>query len=213
MSKDKSIIHYLVKTSSLIFILLVFFCKSTYSDDAKKRNIAAFKEITQTDITAFKDIIATEIVVFGINFNMSIEKALEVIENNTLVFMEVDPFNNNRYYLYDYEINYGRHIPLAYFIWNDEGEILHEILLYQGFTKYLVGGSRNLLSTDVINKHSDLVKTFIGYPSRKEIVLDIPAIGVKSFCYYYPDHDFKVFRNLSDKGSSIHFGLIRDLDY
>ncbi len=213
MSTDKNILHYFRRISFLIFILIVFFCGSTYSDDAKKLNVSAFKEITQTDITSFKDIIATGIVVFGINFNMSIEKALEVIDNNTLVFMEVDPFNNNRYYLYDYEVVKGKYVPLAYFIWDEEGEILHEILLYQGFSKYLVGGSQNLLSTDVINRHSDLVKNFIGYPSRKEIVLDIPAIGVKSFCYYYPDHDFKVFRNLSDKGSTIHFGLIRDLDY
>lgn len=185
---------------------------STFCDDDPKTERKTYKEISKTDITRYEDIMATEILIFGISFNMSINQALEVIKNyDNMVFFEVDPFNPNRYYLYDYEIVNDKYLPLAYFIWDDTGQKLLEIILYKGFSKYLVGNTKKLLTLDVINKNSLIVKTFMGYPVKKEVTLDLPSIGLKTFCYYYPNHNFKVFRNITDQSSSISLGMCREL--
>jgi len=197
----------------LSFLILSAFKPSISDDDAKKTTLASFNEITSTDITALPEIVASEITIFGIGFTTSLEKAIEILEENTMVFLEVDPFNNNRYYLYDYEIVNNKHLPLAYFIWDEFGFKLQEVILYKAFSKYLVGRSKDLLTMEVINKHSEVVKDFIGYPSRKETTLDIPSIKMTTFCYYYPDHDFKVIRSVTEKGTSISFGLISNLDF
>ncbi|HPD65423.1 MAG TPA: hypothetical protein P5050_06790 [Bacteroidia bacterium] len=181
------------------------------SDDDPKSVRKTYKEITKTDITRYEDITATEILIFGISFNMSINEALEVIKLNDKVFFEVDPFNSNRYYLYDYEIVKERYLPLAYFIWDENGQKLLEIIIYTGFTKYLVGNTKKLLTLDVINKNSLIVKTFMGYPVKKEVTLDLPSIGLKTFCYYYPNHNFKIFRNITDESTSISLGICREL--
>ncbi|NLJ06140.1 MAG: hypothetical protein GX437_00585 [Sphingobacteriales bacterium] len=181
------------------------------SDDDPKSVRKTYKEITKTDITRYEDITATEILIFGISFNMSINEALEVIKLNDKVFFEVDPFNSNRYYLYDYEIVKERYLPLAYFIWDESGQKLLEIIIYTGFTKYLVGNTKKLLTLDVINKNSLIVKTFMGYPVKKEVTLDLPSIGLKTFCYYYPNHNFKIFRNITDESTSISLGICREL--
>lgn len=195
------------------FLFLSAFTPSSTDDDAKKTAVASFSEITSTDITALPEIVASEITIFGISFTTTLEKAIEILADNQLVFLEVDPFNNNRYYLYDYEIVNNKHLPLAYFIWDEFGVKLQEVILYKAFSKYLVGRSKDLLTMEVINKHSEVVRDFIGYPSRKETTLDIPSIKMTTFCYYYPDHDFKVIRSVTEKGTSISFGLISNLDF
>jgi hypothetical protein len=195
-----------------ITIFLTLLSHASQPDDAKKTKTINLLEITQVDITKYANIIASEIQIFGISFDMSIEIALQTVDKNPFVFFEVDPFNSSRYYLYDYMTQNAKHLPLAYFIWDEFGQKIEEVILYTAFERYLVGASKNLLSIDVINKHSDIVKEFMGYPTRKETTLDIPSISVKTFCYYYPEHDFKVFRNFNDKGSSISFGLMRTLD-
>jgi hypothetical protein len=152
-------------------------------------------------------------LVFGISFNKSINEALEIVSLKPNIYFRVDPFNDNRYYLFDIEKRNGKNLALAYFIWDDNGMQLNEIILYEGMMKYMVGDSRSLLTLDVINKNAHIVKTFMGYPSSKETSLDLPSIGVKSFNYYYPNHSFKVVRNFSDTGSSIAFGLINEKSY
>lgn len=198
-----------------IFLLTAMFFVTNHhpalSDDDPKSVRKTYKEITKTDITRYEDITATEILIFGISFNMSINEALEVIKLNDKVFFEVDPFNSNRYYLYDYEIVKERYLPLAYFIWDESGQKLLEIIIYTGFTKYLVGNTKKLLTLDVINKNSLIVKTFMGYPVKKEVTLDLPSIGLKTFCYYYPNHNFKIFRNITDESTSISLGICREL--
>jgi len=198
-----------------IFLLTAMFFVTHHhpalSDDDPKSVRKTYKEITKTDITRYEDITATEILIFGISFNMSINEALEVIKLNNKVFFEVDPFNSNRYYLYDYEIVKERYLPLAYFIWDENGQKLLEIIIYTGFTKYLVGNTKKLLTLDVINKNSLIVKTFMGYPVKKEVTLDLPSIGLKTFCYYYPNHNFKIFRNITDESTSISLGICREL--
>lgn len=203
MMKRKS---YVITFMSFLVTFYVTAFPFTTDDGSNQKR--TYKEITKTDITKYATIKANEILVFGISFKMEINEALEIVDTKPNIFFRVDPFNDNRYYLYDIEKIDGKNIPLAYFIWDINGIVLKEIILYKGFSKYLVGNSRILLTIDVINKNADIVKTFMGYPSSKVTSLDLPSIGVKSFNYYYPNHNFKVIRNFSDKGSSIAFGLI-----
>ncbi|MBT3421961.1 MAG: hypothetical protein HN600_08345 [Bacteroidetes bacterium] len=201
-------------------IILALFCLLSpnafasfeITDDGSNQK-RTYKEITKTDITKYATIKSNEILVFGISFNKSINEALEIVSLKPNIYFRVDPFNDNRYYLFDIEKRNGKNLALAYFIWDDNGMQLNEIILYEGMMKYMVGDSRSLLTLDVINKNAHIVKTFMGYPSSKETSLDLPSIGVKSFNYYYPNHSFKVVRNFSDTGSSIAFGLINEKSY
>ncbi|MBT3303263.1 MAG: hypothetical protein HOD63_16110 [Bacteroidetes bacterium] len=188
------------------------FASFEITDDGSNQK-RTYKEITKTDITKYATIKSNEILVFGISFNKSINEALEIVSLKPNIYFRVDPFNDNRYYLFDIEKRNGKNLALAYFIWDDNGMQLNEIILYEGMMKYMVGDSRSLLTLDVINKNAHIVKTFMGYPSSKETSLDLPSIGVKSFNYYYPNHSFKVVRNFSDTGSSIAFGLINEKSY
>jgi hypothetical protein len=188
------------------------FANNDPKDDGSNQK-RTYKEITKTDITKYASIKANEILVFGISFKMNINQAMEVVDKKPNIYFRVDPFNDNRYYLFDIEKRNGKNIALGYFIWDDSGLLLKEIILYTGFTKYLVGDSRSLLTLDVINKNARVVKTFMGYPARKETSLDLPSIGLKSFNYYYPNHSFKVIRNFNDNGSSIAFGLINEKSF
>ena len=188
------------------------FASFEITDDGSNQK-RTYKEITKTDITKYATIKSNEILVFGISFNKSINEALEIVSLKPNIYFRVDPFNDNRYYLFDIEKRNGKNLALAYFIWDDNGMQLNEIILYEGMMKYMVGDSRSLLTLDVINKNAHIVKTFMGNPSSKETSLDLPSIGVKSFNYYYPNHSFKVVRNFSDTGSSIAFGLINEKSY
>jgi|GEM_PF-1314504 len=209
---SKVLSKYYFKPSFLwLFLLFSPLFNPAFNDDDPKAVRKTYKEITHTDITKYPDIYSTEILIFGISFSMSISDALEKIEDNQFVYFSIDPFNNNRYYLYDYEQLNGKNIPLAYFIWDQNGVVLLEVVFYQGFKKHMVGDAKKLLSLDIINKNSDIVKNFMGYPVKKETTLDIPSIGLKTFCYYYPNHNFKIFRNITDQTSSISFSICREL--
>lgn len=166
-----------------------------------------YKEITKTDITKYKDITSKEILVFGIHLDMTQNEVRNIVDKSGQLFFKADPFNDNRLYLYDNENN-----ALAYFIWSDSSNVkgLQEIIFYYGFSKYMVGASKNLLTMEVINKNSEIVKDFIGYPNYKEITLDLPSLGLKSFSYYYSEKKFKVNRNISDSGTSISFSIFLD---
>ncbi len=203
---------YLIILSLFCLLSPNAFASFEITDDGSNQK-RTYKEITKTDITKYATIKSNEILVFGISFNKSINEALEIVSSKPNIYFRVDPFNDNRYYLFDIEKRNGKNLALAYFIWDDNGLQLNEIILYEGMMKYMVGDSRSLLTLDVINKNAHIVKTFMGYPSSKETSLDLPSIGVKSFNYYYPNHSFKVVRNFSDTGSSIAFGLINEKSY
>jgi hypothetical protein len=49
-------------------------------------------------------------------------------------------------------------------------------------------------------------------PSKREVVLDIPKLGMKSYAYSYPNKNFIVTRHINENGSSITFSLVLDLN-
>lgn len=207
-----------MKSLPTIFLILVSFSFGlrSYSvnynaEPDKKTTRKTKKEITKTDITRYKDITAEEILILGIHLNMNINEVKEIISKYPQFYLSVDPFNENRYYLYDTRQINNKNVSLAYFIWDDKSPNsgLKEIIIYFGFSRYLVGNSKNLVTLEVINKNSAIVQDFMGYPSRKEVILDLPALGVKSFSYFYPERKFKVNRYISDDGTSISFSIFR----
>jgi hypothetical protein len=193
---------------SLLFTSILFFLGSfSFSQPLETSSRKTKKEIIKTDITKYADITADEILVFGAALEMDYQTVERELSRYPEVYMKVDPFNENRFYLYENDFLNGNNVILAYFIWDEEKKALQEIVLYFGFIKYLVGNSKNLLTTEVINKDSRIIRDFLGPPTEKEITLDIEALGLKSFSYFYPERKFKVIRNISDDKSSIAFSF------
>ena len=193
---------------SLLFTSILFFLGSfSFAQPLETNSRKTKKEIIKTDITKYTDITADEILVFGAALNMDYQTVERELSRYPEVYMKVDPFNENRFYLYENDFLNGNNVILAYFIWDEEKKALQEIVLYFGFIKYLVGNSKNLLTTEVINKDSRIIQEFLGPPTEKEITLDIEVLGLKSFSYFYPERKFKVIRNISDDKSSIAFSF------
>ncbi len=198
----------------LIIILGVLFTHiQVYSDtgepDTKRKT---YKEITKTDITRYKNITAKEILVFGIHLGMTPDEVSESIKYNSAIFLKEDPFNENRIYLYDTNKINNKNRCIGYLKYTSEPDNsklrLSEVVLYFDFIHYMVGNSKNLLTLEVINKNSQIVKNFIGFPATRNTELDIPSLGLKSFSYYYPDKNFKITRYISDDGSSLSFSIL-----
>ncbi len=201
-------------------VVIGLFLLSSYSAWANTSNLPGdpfktrrtYKEITKTDITRYKNITSSEIMVFGIHLGMSVEECQNALKNNRQVFLKQDPFNPNRYYLYDTSRINNRYVCLGYLKWEsrlkENEKKLSEIVFYFDFIKYLVGRSKNLLTLEIINKHSQIVKDFMGYPATRTEELDIPSLGLRAYSYFYPNHYFKVIRYISDEGSSLSFSIL-----
>ncbi|MEA3495311.1 MAG: hypothetical protein U9R42_04680 [Bacteroidota bacterium] len=201
MTRNKTLLKHF-----FTFILIFSFSIISNADGTKptKSKRKRYKEITKTDITKYKDISSSEIMIFGIHLNMKINEVKTEINKNKNIFLQEDPFNSRRFYLYEKN---STQAPLCYLKWDDNNDKsgLQEVVFYFKFIKYLPGISKNLLTLEVINKNSEIVKTFMGYPTRKELSLQIPSLGIKTYSYYYPERNFKINRYISDNGSSISF--------
>jgi hypothetical protein len=143
---------------------------------------------------------------------MKTEELLNLAENNKNFIFEKDIFNENRYYVYDRTLENGKKIALAYLYLGGKDTGIKEITLYSGIHKYLVGNTKFILTYDVFNRNSYIVKYFTGIPSKRELLLEIPRLGLKSYAYYYPEKNFMVTRNISDTEVTIKFSLILNLN-
>jgi hypothetical protein len=177
--------------------------------DAPKK----FIELTTTDITNFKDLNGKNISIFGIHLSMKTEELLNLVEKNGNFILEKDIFNENRFYVYDKEFENGKKIALAYLYLGEKDTGIKEIILYKDIHKYLVGNSKYLFTYEIFNKNSYIVKYFTGFPSHRELILDIPILGLKSYAYYYPDKNFIVTRNLSDTDATITLSLVLKMNF
>ena len=123
-----------------------------------------FKEITKVDITEYKDIKSTEITVFGLYLNMKLEDIVKEVDKYDFIYVEKDVFNENRLYLYDDKATNADN-TLAYLILDENTFDLKQIVLYPNMIKYLIGNTKKLLTLEMINQNSDIVKYFTGVAS------------------------------------------------
>jgi hypothetical protein len=169
-------------------------------------------EMTRFDITEYKDIQAKDISIFGIYLTMKTEELLNTLEASPFIYLEKDIFLENRFYLYDRQKKDDKNILLAYLVLGESDTGIKEITLYNGIIRYLTGNSKLLLTYDILNKNSYIVTFFTGYPSYRELIIDIPKIGLKTYAYYYREKNFIVSKNISKDNVSLTFSLVLNLN-
>jgi hypothetical protein len=171
-----------------------------------------FKEITEVDITQFKDIKSNEITVFGLYLNMKLEEIVQEINKYDFLYVEKDVFNKNRLYIYDDKANNADN-TLAYLILDENTYDLKEIVLYPNMIKYLIGNSKKLLTLEMTNMNSDIVKYFSGLPTQRKKVIDIPSLHMESYEYFFPDRNFVLTKNKNDTKINISLSMVSSFSH
>lgn len=199
-------LHYLL----ILFILIGN--ETLAIDSYPEKTFNSLKEITKVDITEFKDIKSTEIMVFGLYLNMKLEEIASAVNQYDFIYVEKDVFNETRLYLYDDKATNDDN-TLAYLILDENTLDLKEIVLYPNMIKYLIGNSKKLLTLEMINSNSDIVKYFTGVPAERKKILDIPSLHIESYEYYFPNRNFKLTKNRNEKKIHISLSLVCNSTY
>jgi hypothetical protein len=171
-----------------------------------------FKEITKEDITLYRDIRSADITVFGLYLSMKLEEIVREINQYDFLYVEKDVFNENRLYVYDDKGN-DEDNTLAYLILDENTFDLKEIVLYPAMIKYLIGNTKKLLTLEMTNQNSDIVKYFTGLPQERKKILDIPSLHLESYKYYYPTRNFVLTKNKNDKKIQLSLSLVGDSNF
>jgi hypothetical protein len=196
--------------SPLPYLLIVFILIENEANTfnlSPNTSIKNFKEITQFDITVFKDIKSADITVFGLYLNMKLEDIVSEVNQHDFLYVEKDVFNENRLYLYDDKANNADN-TLAYLILDENTLDLKEIVLYPNMAKYLIGNSKKLLTLEMINLNSDIVRYFTGMPAPRKKTIDITSLHMETYEYYYPNRNFVITKNKNEKKIQISFSLV-----
>jgi len=195
----------------LTFVFLSLFVQMGISQQTPgtgKVKAKRYYEVTEDDITRVKGIDADSISVLGIHLGMPMQQAKMQIARKQGVFFRQDKFNNYRLYLYDYEKRRGRHIPLAYFKWENRDSGLKELLLYRDFGNYMAGKSRKLVTKEALSYYEEGVgKHFLGYPEKKEDILNVPSQGIRHTAYYYEGKAYQVIKQVKGERVKYTFGI------
>jgi hypothetical protein len=200
-------------TLFLFLLLFILYGNEAISNNHKPGNTSnRFKEITKEDITLFRDIKSTDITVFGLYLSMKLEEIVREINQYDFLYVEKDVFNENRLYVYDDKGN-DMNNTLAYLILDENTFDLKEIVLYPAMIKYLIGNSKKLLTLEMINQNSDIVKYFTGIPQQRKKILDIPSLHLESYTYYYPTRNFVLTKNKNDKKIQLSLSLVGDSNF
>ncbi len=167
-----------------------------------------YQEVTDVDITQVKDIDASEISVLGVHLGTSIQKTKQKIARKKGIFFRQDKFNNSRLYLYEYNQGNKKNDPLGYFKWNDKNSGLDEIIIYEDFKKYMKGKSKKLVTREALSYYEEGVgKNFLGYPLKKEKILNIPSQNLKHTAYYYKGKSYQVIKQVNGENVKYAFGI------
>lgn len=177
----------------------IFFKQSSTND--------RFKEITKVDITLYKDIMSTDISVFGLYLSMKPEEIVRVINQFDFLYVEKDVFNENRLYLYDDKGNDSDN-TLAYLILDENTLDLKEIILYPNMIKYIIGNSKKLLTFEMTNLNSDIVRYFTGPPDQRKKILDIPSLHMESYSYFYKKRNFILTKHKKGQKTNLSLSFV-----
>jgi hypothetical protein len=198
-----------------LFIALSLFFSSTSITEARTHfplSNTRFTEITKADITTCPNIKSKDITVFGLYLSMKLEEIVREINQYDFLYVEKDVFNENRLYIYDDKGNDSDN-TLAYLILDENTFDLKEIILYPNMIKYLPGNSKKLLTLEMTNYRSDIVRYFTGIPEPRKKILDIPSLKMESYSYYYQNRNFVFTKNKIDKKIQISFSLVENSNY
>ena len=143
---------------------------------------------------------------------MKLEEIVREINQYDFLYVEKDVFNENRLYVYDDKGN-DEDNTLAYLILDENTFDLKEIVLYPAMIKYLIGNTKKLLTLEMTNQSSDIVKYFAGLPQERKKILDIPSLHLESYKYYYPTRNFVLTKNKNDKKIQLSLSLVGDSNF
>ena len=195
-----------------IFLLVVLINVAEAANFENPKSSTRFKEITKEDITLYKDIKSSDITVFGLYLTMKLEEVVSELNQYDFLYVEKDVFNENRLYIYDDKATNADN-TLAYLILDENSLDLKQIVLYPNMIKYLIGNSKKLLTLEMTNLNSDIVKYFSGLPNQRKKVIDIPSLQMESYDYFFPDRNFMLTKNMSDHKIQISLSLVSNSIY
>jgi hypothetical protein len=144
---------------------------------------------------------------------MKMEELLNLDEKNSNIFFEKDVFNENRYYIYEQGKGGLKSAALAYISFGSGDTGISCITLYSSMIRYIEGRAKYMLTYDILNKSSYIVRNFSGLPTKRETVIDIPRLGLKSYAYIYPEKNFIVTRHMSENGTTLTFSFVLDVNH
>lgn len=195
-----------------IFLLVVLINVAEAANFENPKSSSRFKEITKEDITLYKDIKSSDITVFGLYLTMKLEEVVSELNQYDFLYVEKDVFNENRLYIYDDKATNADN-TLAYLILDENSLDLKQIVLYPNMIKYLIGNSKKLLTLEMTNLNSDIVKYFSGLPNQRKKVIDIPSLQMESYDYFFPERNFMLTKNKSDHKIQISLSLVNNSIY
>ena len=200
-------------TLFLFLLLLVIIGNSTLAGNSEYGKVNnRFKEITKEDITLYRNIESKDITIFGLYLTMKLEDIVRELNQYDFLYVEKDVFNENRLYIYDDTGNDSGN-TLAYLILDKNTFDLKEIVLYPNMIKYLIGNSKKLLTMEMANQNSDIVKYFTGLPMQRKKILDIPTLQMESYAYYFPNRNFVFTKNKIDKKIQLSLSIVGDSNF
>lgn len=168
-------------------------------------------ELTETDITAIRNFRADQLTVYGVSLGMTKDEAESLLRANEGIIVEQDRWNPTRLYVYDKTPDGFKNRCILYYIWRPNDPGLACITVFEDCAKHLKGNTKLLLTLAALDLESDISKSFLRYPNRSKLTLDIPMIEVKHTTYYYEDKWLEVTHqhHMGDEG--VVFALVRQL--
>jgi hypothetical protein len=140
----------------------------------------ADSEITSVDLTTVKNLRGDRVTVFGTKLGMTHAEAKAILDKNPKLTYKVDGSNPDRIY-----VNGAAGGELFYLIWEPGKPKLTRITIFRDFTPFLVGETKQLMTTDAITEDSKLAREFLGKATSKKVTLDVPSIQLKHVTYWF----------------------------
>lgn len=165
-------------------------------------------ELTTTDVTNIKKFNPDRISILGVSLGMDFQEVKTLFEHSDKARIKQDIFHNERLYLMHPDTS--RDVSFGYFIWEDLKGPLKAIVIYDDFRDLLKGETKALLTENAFDFSSAIVRDFLGYPAKKEVVFEVKEIDLKLTTYYYPQKRLQIFRLNQGDDASFFFSLSQD---
>jgi hypothetical protein len=118
--------------------------------------------------------------IFNLSVNMTHEQAWFQINKDSRIYGEVDSYNPERIYVYNAE----NRKAILYLIWDKDEENMSSITVFIDCRSFLSSSFKRLLTFEAVDNASTFKTSFLGFPNRNRITLDVPSINLKYITYY-----------------------------
>jgi hypothetical protein len=172
-------------------------------------------EITEIDITSL-DVAPSQIRVLGVGLDATRAEAEAILKKDKRFLAKQDGSNPTRLYVYEVGPDGEKKGDSAlYFIWRPRDPKLARIGVFADFKDHLVGETKALLTTAVLDPTSPVRKR-LGAPDDSAITLNVPLANLKIESFLYKRRGIIVAKktDTSDGVSTASFGFERpDIDF